>query len=108
VAVNSLPALGLLNEALARQGLSCNASSYVSSALVGVLVVLNSDALLTLPSSLASILEKQFGLARVVQPVPAVDFPLRLIWHSSYDRDECHQWLREELSQIAQDIAAAA
>lgn len=108
VAINSLPALSLLNEALAAQALSCNVSSYVSSALVGVLVVLNSDALLTLPSSLASILEKQFGLARVAQPLPPVDFPLRLMWHSSYDRDECHQWLRGELTQIAQDIAASA
>jgi DNA-binding transcriptional LysR family regulator len=108
VAVNALPTLALLNQALAGQGLTCNVASQVSSALVGVLVILNSDALLTLPSSLAAILEKQFGLARIAQPVPPVDFPLRLMWHSSYDRDECHQWVRGEFANIAQEIVGAA
>src|SRR5680860_690242 len=91
VAVSSLPTLALLDRAL-----------------VGVLVVQNDDALLTLPSSLAAILERQFGLARIAQPLPEVDFPLRLMWHSSYDRDECHQWLRGEFANIAQEIVGAA
>lgn len=108
VAVNTLPTIALLDRALADQRLSCNVSSRVSSALVGVLVVLNGDALLTVPSSLAAILEKQFGLARLTQPIPPVDFPLMLMWHSSYDRDECHQWVRGELANLAQEIAAAA
>jgi DNA-binding transcriptional LysR family regulator len=107
VSVDTLPTLALMDQALAEQKLSCTVSSHVSSALVGVLVVLNSDALITLPSSLATILEKQFGLVRIAQPVPAVAFPLRLLWHSSYDRDECHQWVRGELAKIAQEIAAA-
>jgi len=108
VAVSSLPTLALLDRALADQGLTCNVASHVSSALVGVLVVQNDDALLTLPSSLAAILERQFGLARIAQPLPEVDFPLRLMWHSSYDRDECHQWLRGEFANIAQEIVGAA
>ena len=108
VSVDSLPTLELMNRALAEQRLSCTVASHVSSALVGVLVVLNSDALLTLPESLAAILEKQFGLARVAQPAGPIAFPLRLMWHSSYDRDECHQWVRGELAKIAQEIASAA
>lgn len=108
VSVDSLPTLELMDRALAEQRLTCNVSSHVSSALVGVLVVLNSDALLTLPSSLANILQKQFGLVRIEQPLPPVAFPLRLLWHSSYDRDECHQWVRSELAKIAQEIADAA
>jgi DNA-binding transcriptional LysR family regulator len=108
VSVNSLPTLELMNKALAERRLTCNVASHVSSALVGVLVVLNGDALLTLPSSLANILQKQFGLVRIDQPLPPVAFPLRLMWHSSYDRDECHQWVRGELAKIAQEIADAA
>ena len=108
VSVDSLPTLELIDQALAEQRLTCNVASHVSSALVGVLVVLNGDALLTLPSSLASILQKQFGLIRIDQPLPPVAFPLRLMWHSSYDRDECHQWVRGELAKIAQEIADAA
>jgi hypothetical protein len=53
-------------------------------------------------------LEKQFGLARIAQPVAPVDLPLRLMWHSSYDRDECHQWVRGEFANIAREIVSAA
>jgi len=108
VAVNTLPTLELMDRALAGERLSCNVASRVSSALVGVLVVLNSDALLTLPTSLAAILEKQFGLVRIAPPIGPIAFPFRLLWHSSYDRDECHQWVRGELAKIAQEIAGIA
>ena len=108
VAVNTLPTVELMDRALFEQALSCNVTSHVSSALVGVLVVLNSDALLTLPASLAAILEKQFGLVRIAQPISPIAFPLRLLWHSSYDRDECHQWVRGELAKIALEIARGA
>jgi DNA-binding transcriptional LysR family regulator len=107
VAVNTLPTLEPINRALAADRLSCNIASQVSSVLVGLLVTLNRDALLTLPASLATILEKQFGLVRIAQSLPPIAFPVRLMWHSSYDRDECHQWLREELAKIAQEIASA-
>ncbi|HUU66959.1 MAG TPA: LysR family transcriptional regulator [Methyloceanibacter sp.] len=108
IAVNRLPTRDLMDKALAAEGYSCNVTSQVSSALVGILVALNNDALLTLPGSLAAILQRQFGLARIAQPLPPIALPLRLMWHSSYDRDECHQWVRGELSKIAQEIAAGA
>jgi hypothetical protein len=76
----------------------------VSSVLVGLLLALNSDALLTLPASLASILETEFGLIRIAQPGEAIAFPLRLMWHSSYDRDECHEWVRGEFANLAREM----
>lgn len=106
IAVHKLPVLTQLEQALANEGLDFNVSSRASSSLVGVLAVLNSDSLLTLPSSLAGILEEQFGLARIPQPVPPVNLPIRLLWHSSYDRDECHEWVRGEFARIAQSIVS--
>jgi DNA-binding transcriptional LysR family regulator len=108
IEVNSLPAIDLINRALAAEKLACNVSARVSSVLVGLLLALNSDALITLPASLAQILEKQFGLVRIHQPFGSVAFPVRLLWHSSYDRDECHAWVRGELSALAREIAGAA
>jgi DNA-binding transcriptional LysR family regulator len=105
VSVHALPTLERLDQALLPEGLSCKVASQVSSVLVGVLVILNSDSLLTLPASLAAVLQKQFGLVRISQPVPPLEFPLRIMWHSSYDRDECHQWVRGEFATIAQEIA---
>src|SRR5919106_1202742 len=101
IAVNSLPVITLIDGALAAQRHACNVSAQVSSVLVGLLLALNSDALLTLPSSLSAILEKQFGLVRVNQPFRPVAFPLRLLWHSSYDRDECHEWVRGQFTALA-------
>ena len=108
IAVDSLPAIALIDRALAGHELTCNISSRVPSVLVGLLLVLNSDALLTLPASLALMLEKQFGAVRIAQPLGPIAFPLRLLWHSSYDRDECHQWVRGELSDLSRDIESAA
>lgn len=108
IEVQSLPALTMINRALSDERLSLHVSSRVSSVLVGLLLALNSDALLTLPSSLASILEKELGAVRIAQPFKPVVFPLRLLWHSSYDRDECHEWVRGQFATLAQGMEAAA
>jgi DNA-binding transcriptional LysR family regulator len=107
IAVNSLPALELIDRQLGAEKLTCHVSSRVSSVLVGLLLALNSDALLTLPASLALILEQQFGLVRIHQPFRPIAFPLRLMWHSSYDRDECHEWVRGELANLAREMENA-
>jgi DNA-binding transcriptional LysR family regulator len=105
IAVNALPTVEPMARALGR---SCNVSAHVSSVLVGLLLALTSDALITLPASLASILEAQFGLVRIAQPFPPITFPLRLMWHSSYDRDECHEWVRSTFSTLAREMERAA
>ena len=107
IAVNSLPAIEFIDRALGAEKLSCNVASRVSSVLVGLLLALNSDALLALPASLASILERQFGLIRIQQPLGPIAFPLRLMWHSSYDRDECHEWVRGEFANLAREMESA-
>lgn len=107
IAVNSLPALELIDRELGAEKLACNVSSRVSSVLVGLLLALNSDALLTLPASLASILEMQFGLVRIAQPFPPIVLPLRLMWHSSCDRDECHEWVRGQFATLAREMESA-
>jgi DNA-binding transcriptional LysR family regulator len=108
IEVNSFPALELIDRALAAERTSCRIAARVSSVLVGLLLALNSDALLTLPASLASILERQFGLLRIHQPFTRVGFPLRLFWHSSYDRDECHEWVRGQIGTLAREIESKA
>jgi len=104
IEIDSLPTLPLLDGALAKYGESAKIASRVSSVLVGLLLVLNGDFLLTVPLSLAAILEKDFKLIRVAQPFESVTIPARLLWHSSYDRDECHQWVRDELVRLAREI----
>jgi len=104
IAVHGLPTIDLIDRELAARKLVCAVTSRVSSMLVGLLLALNSDALLTVPASLAAILERQFKLSRVRQPFRPIAFPLRLIWHSSYDRDECHAWVRGEFTNLAREM----
>jgi DNA-binding transcriptional LysR family regulator len=106
IEVNSLPAIEFIDRELGADKLACKIFSRVSSVLVGLLLTLNSDALLTLPASLASILEQQFGLVRIQQPFGPIAFPLRLMWHSSYDRDECHEWVRGEFANLAREMGS--
>jgi DNA-binding transcriptional LysR family regulator len=102
VAVDSLPAFALLERALAERGQLCRPPETVSSVLVGLLLALNSDALLAVPETLSAILEKQFALARIALPFAAPALPVRLLWHSSYDRDECHQWIRGQILSLSE------
>jgi DNA-binding transcriptional LysR family regulator len=108
IAVRALPTIALLDRELTKLRLTCSISAQVPSVLAGLLLTLNSDALLTLPASLASILEKQFALARVPLPMERVSIPVRLLWHSSYDRDECHNWVRDEIAALARESGRAA
>lgn len=108
VAVEALPAYDLLARQFAASGHLLPQPERVSSILVGLLLALNSEALMTVPTSLALILEKQFSLARIAQPVERAALPVRLLWHSSYDRDECHQWLRAEIARLLGEREADA
>jgi DNA-binding transcriptional LysR family regulator len=108
IAVNSLPTIALIDRGLAEHKLTCTIAARVSSVLVGLLLALDSDALLTLPASLALILERQFSLSRVAQPLQGAALPVRLLWHSSFDRDECHQWVRAELASLAREMSGTA
>jgi hypothetical protein len=29
------------------------------------------------------------------------------MWHSSYDRDECHEWVRGEFANLAREMESA-
>ena len=107
VAVSALPAYALIERELAKKRLASRAAAQVSSLLAGVLLALDSNALLTVPQSLATLLERRFGLMSVVQPLRNVRLPVRLLWHSSYDRDECHHWVRNEFAELARERPAA-
>jgi DNA-binding transcriptional LysR family regulator len=108
IEVSGLPTIALIDRALAKSRLSAHVSAQVPSVLAGLLLALNSDALLTLPASLAEILEAQFSLARLTPPLADLSLPVRLLWHSSYDRDECHNWVRDEIAALARERRSPA
>ena len=47
------------------------------------------------------------GSSAFISPFAPIAFPLRLMWHSSYDRDECHEWVRGEFANLAREMESA-
>lgn len=69
----------------------------VSSAFVGTFIALESDALITLPESVIKVLKQHIPFAAIEQPFQDLTISNYLCWHQSNDRDECHEWMREQL-----------
>ena len=68
----------------------------VSSPFVALFLALDSDALATVPQSVADAAAASQKLAFIAQPFPKLSIAYHLGWHRSHDRDECHEWLREQ------------
>ncbi len=78
IAVHGLPTIDLIDRALGRAASSPAPSpSRVSSVLVGLLLALNSDALLTVPASLAAILETAIRAQPRSSALPAHRLPVQ-------------------------------
>jgi len=57
-------------------------------------VLENSDMLLTLPKSVATILATRFAVQVYNLPIDLPSIDLHLYWHKNADRDPANQWLR--------------
>lgn len=72
-----------------------------SSAFVALFLAFDSDALVTVPKSVADAAISWKNVGVVQQPLPALSIANYLGWHRSQDRDECHEWLREQITLTA-------
>lgn len=64
--------------------------------------VRGSQLLATAPSLLQLQLFKDLSHAAV--PVPCPKMPMYMIWHRRYQNDSAHQWLRDQLSEVAERV----
>ena len=69
----------------------------VSSSLMGQLFAFEMDGLVTVPRLHADVMSRHISVAEVQLPFELPLIELHLGWHRSFDRDECHQWLRERI-----------
>ena len=81
----------------AHHGVSISDATRASSLFVGLFLAHDSEALVTVPSSVAEAAGHGMALSQIRQPFPPLVVQNYLCWHRSQDRDECHQWLREQL-----------
>lgn len=62
-----------------------------------------SDALLIVPEHIAFNASRHFNLDYCPLPVPSPDNHYHFCWHSLYDKDPAHQWVRECIADVLID-----
>jgi DNA-binding transcriptional LysR family regulator len=94
---------GLVDELLAKQGLTRRVALRVPHFFSALAIVEKSDLILTGPSALANLIGSR--------PIRALPPPLRLprhalhmVWHERFSSDPGHGWLRELVANVAQRI----
>lgn len=86
-----------LEDALHQNALPEENLTTVSSSLTGLLLALETDGLVTIPRLHADAITGHMAIAEVSLPFTLPHFDIFLGWHRSFERDECHQWLRRQL-----------
>lgn len=97
----------ILRAHLERHGALSKHVITASSAFAAVFMALDSGALATVARSVAETIAARCAFALVKQPFPPLLVANHLGWHRSQDRDECHEWVRERIVELATDTAGA-
>lgn len=109
--VNVLPPGRLkfgLFQRLEREGLHREVAVSVTHFLAVPEMVAVSDYCATLPRLICRRLAGDPRLKVLPAPVDLGTFPVEMAWHARYRHDPAHRWLRQQILEVAQEIADAA
>jgi len=87
----------VIEEELARRGLTRRIGIEVPSFLAGLLVVARSELLMNVPMPLVDEAAMAMGLRLREAPIPLPRIRFALAWHSRYHHAPAHQWARERV-----------
>ena len=103
---------GIVDEALARIGRKRRLTVTTPRFTTVPFHVKAAPLIATMADKLALTFADQLGLATSRVPVPLEETAISMLWHSSYDHDPAHRWLREVMVRLGRetvrDIGAAA
>ena len=92
---------GVVDDALAKLGLSRRVALAIPHFLVAPYVVAGSDLVLTLAERVARAFASHLPLTIVEPPLPLPRFTISLMWHERHHADLGHAWLRSTLAEVA-------
>ena len=93
---------GVVDDALAKHGLSRRVALRIPQFYSALATVAKSDLVLTAPTALAR-LASSLPVVAVPPPLKLVGHAIHLLWHERFTRDEGHRWLRDLLTEIARE-----
>lgn len=68
----------------------------VTSSLTGIFLALEMNGLVTIPRLHSENISNHISITQVTLPFELPKLNIYLGWHRSFERDECHQWLRQK------------
>ena len=86
-----------LEDVLLKKSIKQEQIHKVSSSLSGILMALDTGILVTVSELHANLLLKHVKASVITLPFKLPMMEVHLGWHRSFERDECHQWLREKI-----------
>jgi DNA-binding transcriptional LysR family regulator len=95
---------GAVDELLAERGLSRRVVRTVPHFLAALLLVSESDYVVTISARLAEALAPRLGLELCALPLSSEPYTLSQIWHPRSDGDPAHRWFRGELVAAAKKL----
>jgi len=95
---------GVVDDALAAIGRKRHVVATTPRFTTVPFMVQRTPAIATMVEELAITFATQLGLATSPVPIALDDFPISMLWHSSYDQDPAHRWLREVLVRLGRDF----
>ena len=85
---------GVVDDALAKLGLRRTVVLTTPRFLVVPSLVARAPVVVTMHARLARLFAAELGLSLSPPPVELQDIAISILWHSSYDHDRAHAWLR--------------
>ena len=97
---------GVVDDALARRGLTRRVVAMVPSFAATPAIVAGTDLVVTLPARLGALLAEPFGLRALSPPLPLPRFTVSALWHERTHRDPAAEWFRGVLAEVARSLDA--
>ena len=88
-----------LEAAIPRQNIICQVPVFTGAAVLAK----NTDAVATLPHSVAAALADDLGLQIVAPPLKLPHIDIFQYWHARFHRDSANQWIRSTFKTLFRD-----
>jgi DNA-binding transcriptional LysR family regulator len=95
---------GIVDLALAEQGLSRDIALRVPYFMTAPLIVARTDLVLTLPERVAKVLSRMLPVRLVSPPLPLREFSMVQAWHERHHASPRHVYLRRLISEIGRKL----
>ena len=92
---------GVVDDALAKLGLKRTVALTTPRFLAVPFLVRAAPVITTMHAQLARLFASTLGLRLSKPPVELPEMSISLLWHSSYDHDSAHIWLRRIIERVA-------